>query len=344
MPQAQFRSRRHLRPLRSRAMRRLLQAGRDGTHDLLRQLRDGSRAKRQGVAIDSPEKFTKRAGERVLFLSLRRIIVGGGGRRAFLSAVAVLDLVLWRMRRRLHRVGNLVWANREETKAMTRAVWIEVMKMSRHNSQNMKLYLYSLTLISAILLIGCVSNHPTVGAWRGAGFSPVRTDKIALTLRPNPNHEDAELSRVLTTELKCEGFNLVPLEEADYTLAYVVEDDSVENYVPTPQFTVSTPPQTTKEITGPPNQIGSSYQTPTGMVPSGYQQPQSQMLIVYHDKGIRLYLYTNPKTHPGGLRVAWSGCIEAGEKVSVEREPLLIQALLGHFGQDYNGHVSLRAP
>jgi len=210
---------------------------------------------------------------------------------------------------------------------------IKFMKMPRHNY--MKLCLHLLPLASAILLTGCVSNHPTVGTWCGSGFSPVRTDKIALTLRPNPNDEDAELGRVLSAELKREGFNLVPLAEADYTLAYLVEDDSVDNYVPVPQFTISIPPQTTEQIADP------RVRPPTDMAPPGFQQPAISELVVYHNKGIRLYLYTNPKTQPGGLQVAWSGCIEVGEKVSVEREPLLIQALLGHFGQEYSGRADL---
>ena len=62
---------------------------------------------------------------------------------------------------------------------------------------------------------------------------------------------------------------------------------------------------------------------------------------IHPDQGIRLYLYVNPKTHPGGLQIAWQGCIEAGETVSPDREPLLIKTLLGYFGQDYTGRIEL---
>jgi hypothetical protein len=190
----------------------------------------------------------------------------------------------------------------------------------------------------AILLAGCASNRPMVGAWRGAGFSPAQTDKIALTLRPNPGDADAEAGRILTAELVREGFNLVPLAEADYTLAYAVEDDSVENYVPARVYAVSTPSQTSQNIIAPGMSAPPAF---TPQSPQGFQPYIGPTLIVYHTKGIRLYLYTNPKTHPGGLQIAWSGCIDAGEKVSAKREPLLIEALLGHFGQDYVGRVSL---
>jgi hypothetical protein len=191
----------------------------------------------------------------------------------------------------------------------------------------------------ALLLTGCASNHPMMGARCGTGFSPTRTDKIALTLRPNPSTKDAELGRVLTAELKREGFNLVPQAEADYTLSYAVEDDSTETYVPQRDFVVATPRQTAQELaasaTPPPPGFS---RPPPGFTPASFIGPT---VVVYHNKGIRLYLYTNPKTHPGGLEMAWSGCIEAGDRVSAKREPLLIEALLTHFGQDYIGSVNL---
>ena len=190
----------------------------------------------------------------------------------------------------------------------------------------------------ALLLTGCASNHPMMGARCGTGFSPAPTDKIALTLRPNPSTEDAELGRILTAELKREGFNLVPQAEADYTLAYAVEDDSTETYLPRRDFAVSPAPQTTRDI------IVSANPAPPGFTrapPSGFAPSLGPTVIVYHSKGIRLYLYTNPQTHPGGLQIAWSGCIDTGENISAKREPLLIQALLEHFGQDYAGQVSL---
>lgn len=196
-----------------------------------------------------------------------------------------------------------------------------------------------LPLALAIFLAGCASKHPTVGAWRGTGFSPARTDKIALTLRPNPGAEDAELGRLLTAELQRQGFNLVPQAEADYTLAYAVEDDSTATYVPRHDVAVAAPPQTSQYIISSANQAQPGFsRPPPGFTPASSIGPRT---YVYHNKGLRLYLYTNPKTHPGGLQIAWSGCIEAGERVSAEREPLLIKKLLGYFGQDYHGTVNL---
>ncbi|HXE42305.1 MAG TPA: hypothetical protein VN516_04705 [Candidatus Baltobacteraceae bacterium] len=203
--------------------------------------------------------------------------------------------------------------------------------------KNQRFSLFSLFLI--ILSAGCASNHPTVSASRNASFMPTRADKIALTLRPNPNAEDAELGRALTVELQQESFNLVPMAEADYTLAYMMEDDSVEAYLPARNFTIeSAPPQTSAQIKA------SASPTPPGFARpriEGFQQSISSETVVFHSKGIRLYLYTNPKTHSGNFQIAWSGCINAGERISSEREPLLIKTLLGYFGQDYNGQVNL---
>lgn len=194
--------------------------------------------------------------------------------------------------------------------------------------------LYLFSILAMVFAAGCASNHPVVGAWREGNFFPTRTDKIALTLRPHPNAEDALLGQMLAAELKRENFDIVPLAEADYTLAYAVENDAVESFVSSPQFTVQTPPQSTREMV-----------LPNGM--PVYQPAQdgasSAHPAVYDTKGIRLYLYTNPQTHAGNFQIVWSGCIDAGERISEGREPLLIKSLLGYFGKDYNGAINLSA-
>jgi hypothetical protein len=200
--------------------------------------------------------------------------------------------------------------------------------------------LFLLMPFLAMLSAGCATtNHPTLAARRGDGFSPARTDKIALTLRPNPGPEDALLGRLLTAELQREGFHLVPPEQADYTLVYAVEDDSTATYLPERDFVVATPQETEQQraASATPPPPGFSRPRP-GFTPASSIGPT---VVVYHDKGIRLYLYTNPQTHAGKFELAWSGCIEAGERISPDREPMLIKKLLGYFGQDYLGQVNL---
>ncbi|HEX4349897.1 MAG TPA: hypothetical protein VH251_05905 [Verrucomicrobiae bacterium] len=190
------------------------------------------------------------------------------------------------------------------------------------------LSLFWLSLASAILLSGCASTQPTVGAWHDSHFTPQRTDKLALTLRPDPTDEDARLGRILTAELEREGFNLVPLAEADYALTYVIENSAETSEVPGALPSMQMPPQTSRDIVTPPNA-------------ESFQKPPPATTVVFDDKDIRLYLYTNPKTHPGQLQLVWTGSIHAGETISDGREPLLIEALLGYFGQDYDGPVNL---
>lgn len=190
-----------------------------------------------------------------------------------------------------------------------------------------------------VLSAGCATKQPIVGAWRTDGFSPAPTDKIALTLRPNPSPEDAQLGEMLTDELQRLGFNLVSQAKADYTLAYAVEDDSTATYVPRRDFAVSTPSQTTRDTLSSANPAAAPFVRPT----PGFTAAPSigPTVVVYHTKGIRLYLYTNPETQSGKFVTAWSGCIEAGQSISGERERVLIEKLLNYFGHDYHGTVNL---
>jgi len=197
-------------------------------------------------------------------------------------------------------------------------------------------HIHRISVFLLLIAAGCASNHPVVGAWGRPGLAPQRTDKIALTARPNPNDADAQLGRMLVPELQAAGFVMVPVEEADYLLAYAVEDDATvergHKTVLAPSKPAFNHPQTTQQIV---DQNLARRQPENLRVPTTY---------VDERQGIRLYLYTNPKTHSGKFNLAWSGCIDAGEKVSAEREPLLIRTLLGYFGKAYNGTVDLNHP
>lgn len=189
-------------------------------------------------------------------------------------------------------------------------------------------------LVLTIFLTGCASNHTSIGAWRGDHFHPARSDKIAVVPQSRSNNEDARLGRVLTAELQREGFNLAPPAEADYLLAYVVEDGWTENDLPTHPFQVPQPEVVTPVIG--PNGGAVVVATPAPAEPQSAPTPAP-----YHSKGIRLFLYTNPKTHAGDFETAWEGGIDAGRKISPEHEPLLVQTLLSYFGQNHVGPVKL---
>jgi hypothetical protein len=58
-------------------------------------------------------------------------------------------------------------------------------------------------------------------------------------------------------------------------------------------------------------------------------------------QGIRLQLFSRPRAPAGRPETAWEGYIDAGFKVSPEREPVLLKTLLTFFGKDYNGRARL---
>lgn len=62
---------------------------------------------------------------------------------------------------------------------------------------------------------------------------------------------------------------------------------------------------------------------------------------IYPTKDIRLYLYTNPKTHGGSFELAWQGAISQGKSVPAGNEPALVKTLLGYLGKNQNGPVQL---
>ena len=185
-----------------------------------------------------------------------------------------------------------------------------------------------------ILLAGCATHHPMVSAWHNSQFTLTRTDKIALTLRPDPSAQDAELNRLLVAELKQEGFNLVPIEQADYLLACTLEDELVDQGRSVTMTTPASPPQTTGQIMD---------QSLTGGYSTGPTFPANSVLkpVVFRHRGIRLFLYNNPQTHPGGLQIVWQGYIAVGGTTTAEHETALIKTLLSYLGQEQHGSVNL---
>jgi len=185
-----------------------------------------------------------------------------------------------------------------------------------------------------ILFAGCATKNPTVNAWRDAQLTPTRADTIALTIQPNPSPENAELGRLLTVELKREDFKLVPIDQADYLLAYTLEDELADQGRSIIMTIPASPPQTTGQIMD---------QSLTGGYSAGPTFPANSVSrpVFFRNRGIRLFLYTNPKTHSGSFQIAWQGYIAAGQTASAEREMALIRTLLNYLGKEQHGSVNL---
>jgi hypothetical protein len=180
--------------------------------------------------------------------------------------------------------------------------------------------------ICALISAGCTSVKPMVNTWGNSTFSPTPTNSIALKIITNARPEEAETGRLLAAELKREGFVVVPDEQADYLLSYVVSGN-LEQHVLSNTLSEQSPAQETRQtVNGP----------ATLYVYSGVEK--SYQIQV---RDIRLFLYSNPATNPHGLQLAWQGTITIGKDNSVKGVQALLRTLLQYFGKIENGKVDL---
>jgi hypothetical protein len=196
------------------------------------------------------------------------------------------------------------------------------------------LVLFGLALALAFLSTGCATQRPRVDTWRNPQYSPTPADKIALTDRPNPKPQDATLGRLLVAELQRKGFALVPSEQADYLLTYVVSVSCNEEHRHVSTTVVSAPSQVAWDNTTMPQAMPQAWNS--SVPPTVYVNP-----VIYRSRDLRLYLYTNPKTHSGNFQMVWQGNITTELTASPERDSVRIRTLLGYFGKDQNGRVDL---
>jgi hypothetical protein len=186
----------------------------------------------------------------------------------------------------------------------------------------------------AFLATGCATQRPRVDTWRNPQYSPTPADKIALTDRPNPRPQDATLGRLLVAELQRKSFALVPSEQADYLLTYVVSVSCNEEHRHVSTTVVSAPSQVAWDNTTMPQATPQAWNS--SVPPTVYVNP-----VIYRSRDLRLYLYTNPKTHSGNFQMVWQGNINTELTASPERDSVRIRTLLGYFGKDQNGRVDL---
>jgi len=181
-----------------------------------------------------------------------------------------------------------------------------------------------LTLLSAVCLIlstGCASNlAPTVSTWRNPGFSPSRTSPITFKTNVNAFSEDVAAGHILADELQQEGFKLVSEDQSDYLLSFVISQN-LEEHTYTVYHTVQNSTQPTRET-------GGIVTTPT------YSYDTQQNSYAFPTRDIRLFLYTNPKTNPAGLQLAWQGTLTLYKKTTPETQQELFKTLLQSFGAD----------
>lgn len=192
--------------------------------------------------------------------------------------------------------------------------------------------LSGLVLIS--LLTGCASRGPKIVAVRYAGYSPSFTNRIALAEHQESRPGDALLRTALASELTRRGSKLSTTAEADYVLAYWIEDSwNTIHSAGGVSFGGSARPVGNVTYQGSP--LTTKGSMTVGMASDGTME---RYLAA---QGIRLELYPREKLRTGDLSPAWFGYIEAGISVKPGQEANLLSALLDYFGQDFSGRPRL---
>jgi len=188
-------------------------------------------------------------------------------------------------------------------------------------------------LALAACLAGCASRNPQVYARRDPAFFPSATNRITIGQHRQARPEDAALGTALTAELTRRGFNLTSRADAEYVLAYWIE----ENW-----STMRSSGGISYGDRGPVGVTtyeGSPISAP-GTLTVGVSSDGRQERYLLN-QGIRLELYPQGKLPNGNLTAAWAGSIASGSTVKPANVPALLRALLEHFGQDFSGRVKL---
>ena len=191
----------------------------------------------------------------------------------------------------------------------------------------------SVVLVSVVVLTGCSSPTAYVIARRDARFNLSNASKITLAEHTHPRQSVELLKRDLVAALSERGITLVPLEQAEFTLTYWLDD----SWKPGKKF----------EYEGNPKMI-----YPRAIVvlpPRGFGGPST---VIYNEsviaaprvvdwpfyvQGIRLKVYPRTGDPASRLQAVWEGYIEGGDHVSKKCEPVLLRTLLNYYGQDFNG-------
>lgn len=187
------------------------------------------------------------------------------------------------------------------------------------------------------LMTGCASRTALVIARSDAQFNLSATNKISLAAHAQPRESELALQQALLTALQEHGIELVSPAQADFTLAYWLDDSwkpgkkviyyyngGWQNTYPMAQPTfISAGPQ--------------------GQVMYENQHPIRQRVVdsPYYIQGIRLKIYPKTGVNADPFKAAWEGYIEGGSRVSQKREPILLRTLLNYYGKDFNGRAPL---
>jgi hypothetical protein len=207
-----------------------------------------------------------------------------------------------------------------------------VVLLQRSSSLISRLAFIILPGLAFIVASGCASRSALVIAERHASYSPSRTNTIALATHGKARAEDKELGRALVAGLTTAGFDIVPASQADYSLAYWIDDSWNPMVIPPTSQSGANPQPIPYPGPGGTVRFDSARAYPAPPYPV-----QNELLT----KGIRLRLLSNRGTASQRLTPVWEGYVEIGPELSPERELHSLNLLLSHFGENFKGRVPL---
>jgi len=192
------------------------------------------------------------------------------------------------------------------------------------------------------LATGCASRTAYVIARQNGGYQVGITNRITLADQAHPREEEQALRNYLLTQLPLQGFELVTPEQAEYALAYWIDKSWRRGKVVVSHRQGYWVNPTIEP--GPPFLLPSSpYLWTPSFTYSGQPQLGIQHVVevAYATQGIQLKLFYLESMRSGRMQTAWEGYIEAGDRVSKQREPVLLRTLLNYVGKDFVGRAKL---
>jgi hypothetical protein len=196
-----------------------------------------------------------------------------------------------------------------------------------------------LGLFVVVLLTGCAGRTARIIAWADAKYPVTAPQRVALAPHAKPTPAEETLRTHLVAELRRRGFQLAASTNADYTLAFWLEDSwtpgkRVEYYY-RGRWTTVYP-------------IAARLPVAVGQWGTVYEQEPAFIRhrvvdFPYDIQAIRLKLFPGVKRPPATdpLTPIWEGYIEGDAKISARRQAQLLRTLLNYFGKEFDGRARL---
>jgi len=196
-----------------------------------------------------------------------------------------------------------------------------------------------LNLIAVLLFAGVLAGCASSGSARmvarcNSPNAPTSLEGISLAKHPHPRPEEQRLNRALTELLKRDDANTQSPTNADYVLAYYIEE-SWDEVIVTPR---QEEPQNYETVVNVPGDKTEGRMAGEPFIP--IERDTSPRYI--SKKGVKLLLYSNRAPASERLTPVWEGYIEVSSTESVQHLKAAVQSLLAQLGKDFIGRVRLQ--